>query len=261
LLAIKLAVFLFAVSLLGTSSAHALPLGDPFAGPSLWDLWPITVIDIPGVGPVDMTGKYVGPGTTSAVIYREADLPLPNVGDSGTVPIKMLDLSLKSTHPVSLGASFFDVFVELDPAALDLNVGAMTITRTSNDGGTFDASVDVHGKVTATEVGNPSNMQVFSFFDVFVTLDAPWSFTPSPGSADNALYPLSGFFAGVIPESGGQVASIVFSGTQTASQLTFQPALIPEPGTLGLIGLGFGVMGWGRKHRVRCDVPFVANSE
>jgi hypothetical protein len=240
-------MFLFAMSLLGASSAHALPMDDPNATDMFFELWPITVIDIPGVGPVDMTGKYIGPGTTSAVIHRDAALPLPNVGDSGTVPIKMLDLSLKSTHPISLGTSFFDVFVELDPAALGLGVGTMTITRTSTDGGTFNASVDVHGKVTAKEVGNPSNMQVFSFFDVFVTLDAPWSFTPSPGSVDNALFPLSGMFAGVIPKSGGQVANIVFSGTQTASQLTFQPALIPEPGTLGLIGLGFGVMGWGRK--------------
>jgi hypothetical protein len=70
-------VFVFAMSLLGAPSAHALPLDDPFAGPSLWDLWPITVIDVPGVGPVDMTGKCVGRRTTSAVINREADLALP----------------------------------------------------------------------------------------------------------------------------------------------------------------------------------------
>lgn len=74
---IKAAVFVFAMSLLGAPSAHALPLDDLFAGLSLGDLWPITVINVPGLGPVNMTGIYVGRRTTSAVINREADLALP----------------------------------------------------------------------------------------------------------------------------------------------------------------------------------------
>ena len=79
----------------------------------------------------------------------------------------MTRLSLKSTNPIPAFNSFFDVFVELDPASLGLDTGTMTINRTGIDGGTFDASIDVVSRITLTEAHNAFNTQVIGFTDQF----------------------------------------------------------------------------------------------
>jgi hypothetical protein len=68
------------------------------------------------------------------VVTRLEDAILPAVGSSDTIPIQMRLLELRNAAPVPIGASFFDVFIHLDPAAP--SAGNMTINHEDPDNGT-----------------------------------------------------------------------------------------------------------------------------
>src|SRR5207249_914370 len=102
--------------------------------------------NIPGFGdppPVNLRGRPLGPGNlppagyptalgnTDTIVQRQANASLP-VQDTGTpssatIPIQMVALSLESVNPLSIGGSFFDVFVHLNPALP--STGSMTIVH------------------------------------------------------------------------------------------------------------------------------------
>ncbi len=59
-------------------------------------------------------------GTAPVVIERLDEIVLSNIGDTATVDVEMVSLSLTSINPIqvtygSVGDQFFDVFVELEP--------------------------------------------------------------------------------------------------------------------------------------------------
>jgi len=91
-----------------------------------------------GIGVVNFMGLPIGPGLTDTIVQRQADAFI----NGGPIPIQLVALSMESTAPVSVGGSFFDVFVTLDPANLGKDVGHMSITGTVG-GGTFSSSFDV----------------------------------------------------------------------------------------------------------------------
>ncbi|MGH8672233.1 MAG: PEP-CTERM sorting domain-containing protein [Burkholderiales bacterium] len=194
-----------------------------------------TSVDLPGIGSVALQGVPIGPRNTDTIVRRSMGIDPFSVGDTDvSIPIELVALSLHSVKPVPLGSSFFDVFVTLDPNPMGPTTGGMRVSHELTDGGTFDAQLPVNALLTFIEVGNPGNQIANSFFDVFVSLDAPWSHTPSPGDAHNALFPAGGFFPGVIPGTGGQTR--IFDEQAQFALHRVRPS--PEPASLALFGAG-----------------------
>jgi hypothetical protein len=128
------------------------------------------------IGTVNFLGLPIRPGNTDTIVRRMADAPI----GGPSIPIQIVALSLKSTAPVNIGGSFFDVFVTLDPANLQNDTGAMTVTG-SLGGGTFSSTLNVFFDAHFQPlVGN-------SFFDVFTSISlsnsgAQWVPTPAVGA-------------------------------------------------------------------------------
>ena len=77
------AAAVLALSLLGATAIRTVAVDDPNIADMYMGLSEGYFFDVPGIGEVEVTGDAVSSGTTSAVIHRDAALPLPNVGDLG----------------------------------------------------------------------------------------------------------------------------------------------------------------------------------
>jgi uncharacterized protein (TIGR03382 family) len=143
-----------------TATAQAA-LDTVAAGSDYFQTLPGTFANVPGIGFVSFMGNPIGPGSTDTIVQRQADADI----NGAPIPIQITALSLKSTAPVNIGGSFFDVFVNLDTSDQTVhNKGSMTINGTPA-GGTFSSFFDVFYDVTATQVGNPSNTMTFTGVD------------------------------------------------------------------------------------------------
>lgn len=148
-----------------------------------------------GGPPILLQGRPIGPGNTDTIVQRMGGLP---PGGTGIIPAQLVALSLESVAPVQLGASFFDVFVDLDPAVASL--GQLNITNHADPGGgMFDSFFDVFTRITATEVGNPSNVLVLTQHDQITSQGSPWSHMKPQHYPENAQYPSGNFYPGVLP--------------------------------------------------------------
>lgn len=115
------------------------------------------------------------------LITRALDINL-EPGTSETVPIEIVQLSLKSTDPIKvtydggMTESFFDVFVEIDVGSP--STGTSDITQIDDFGGEFDYDITLHPVFTFVELG-PGPDRVFS--------PGGWGYS----SADPTLWTLS----------------------------------------------------------------------
>jgi len=151
--------------------------------------------------PVPMEGVPIGPGETDTIVERLTGANVDNIGESDTIPIELVALSLRSIDPVDLSPlGIFDMDVI---GGADLGVpqsqGSMTIFRDFVDGGFFDATLPVDAFLTFTEVGNPGNTFQVPFFDVFDSSAGSWSHIPRLDSCTPAAS--GGFFAAVDPQT------------------------------------------------------------
>src|SRR5260221_6761218 len=122
-----------------------------------------------GIGDVNLLGLPIGPFNTDTIIQRRADAVL----GGQPIPIQMVALSLKSTAPVSVGGSFFDVFITLDPANLANDTGTMSIAGNTTAGGTFSSALNVFFQAHFAPTGAGSAFDVFN--QVAVTSSGtPW---------------------------------------------------------------------------------------
>ncbi len=134
-------------------------------------------------------------GNTDTFIQRMAPTTLPSIGSTQTVPIELLQLSLRSVDPIVVlpDLSEWDLHVTIEPAG----PGQMHITRSSLNGGTFTAELPVRPAFTFTR-WLPSEPVMSLPSPVFVTLQttAPcsWSTLPLPGTPNGSgpgFYPTS----------------------------------------------------------------------
>jgi hypothetical protein len=104
---------------------------------------------------------YKEQSTTGDTKISTGSTTLPNIGSSDTIPIEIVSLSLVSVNPirVTYGGtfdSFFDVFVTLDLACQQQqSPGTMTVTRTTQTGGTFTTTLPVCTRLVFQPVDCP----------------------------------------------------------------------------------------------------------
>jgi hypothetical protein len=237
-LAVPAAAFLTFVS----SSASADPIGpgfDLFSTPEggaaidIGPLLPAGFFATPELVPFE--GNPIGPGNTDTIVQRLDGL---DDGETGTIPIELVALSLVSVDPVQIGPSsgpdsFFDVFVTLDPNG-PASMGQLTVQTHENGGGTFDSFFDVFVEITFVDIDNPQIVFTATESARIASQGSEWSHTRPPGYPVDAELPSGGFYPGPIEHTGPHRTTV--------------PAKAPEPGTFGLFGIGLlGLLLWRRR--------------
>jgi len=183
------------------------------AGPDYWAT-PAAEMDLagnplpsdffgPGSDPFDgviyMTGQPVAPSSALAdtIIERLHDVIFTTPPDTEVVDIEMVELNLVSTRPIRVtfdgGATskLYDVTLTLDTNAS--SIGQMTITKIHENGGTFDAYLDVWVVLTFDDrFANSYNYALP--LNITATAPYPWQDTPPiitvrPPCIDTNFYP------------------------------------------------------------------------
>ncbi len=186
-----------------------------------------------GLGIVDLNGNPIpgAAGDADTIVERLTSL---GAGQTGTIDIELVALSLRSVDPVALnigtGDAFFDLFVTLDESIPSL--GQMTIlthddNQGANGGGTFVSFFDVFVEITliGTSTGFPL---------VLLSMD-PYG---APATPNGWIHRTNGdFFA---PDG------VEHTGPHPSTSAIPLPAALPLYGT-GLAVMGF--LGWRRKRQ------------
>ena len=125
-----------------------------------------------------------GLSMVDTIVERPDPASLPMIGDMTTIPIEIISLSLTSVSPIMVdfggGPSFFDIFVELDPMAMQ-SPGSMTLTRTGENSGSMDTSLPVSYRVQFLEVGGGMEVTVTGM-DTLMATHVPWGIVPEPST-------------------------------------------------------------------------------
>lgn len=204
----------------------------------------------PGIGPVPFKGMPIGPGLTDTIVQRQEDAILgpPYVGNSDTIPIELVALSLMSVNPVNVSGSFFDVLVGLTPGTR--STGSMTVNHEFPDNGTpapegtFTSFFDVFFDASFEPIGGGQGFVVSNIIRLKTAEPAFWSHEPLPGSvivegpvgdqdANRHVGPIPLTFADFY-----LIGKIREAHPQGAGLHVARPAEVPEPSTLLLIGTG-----------------------
>ncbi|HAX77577.1 MAG TPA: hypothetical protein DCY88_17505 [Cyanobacteria bacterium UBA11372] len=140
--------------------------------------------NFPGIGNVNFQGNPIGTfqgrnvGAVDTIIQRTQDVDLSS--GSGTTPINVAALSLKSIQPVTLSGLNYDLFVNLTPNI----VSGGTLTINSNE--TFTNDFTVNFTVSFQPQGSsntiPCPVDSCDFSTDFATNSGQWSSTFQGGT-------------------------------------------------------------------------------
>lgn len=215
------------------------------AGDDFLKTLPGSFVDI-GFGPIDLTGN----GNTVVRRLQDAECPMSGVGGAcevigspgdTTIDIELVALSLVSVNPIDFGGTLYDLRIDKNPIQTTLGSEMAITINDAGTGGMFSSLLNVDALLTFTEVGNSNNIVVDSFFDVFVSLDIPWSTQCPPSYPDCS----SNFYPGVLP---GTTKRVAFD--EQAALARHRVTATPEPATLALMALGLIGIAYWRKVRV-----------
>jgi hypothetical protein len=250
-ISIQTVVFFVVAGMFGSAAAgiiappshqlqHVIP-GDPGAPPSVPGTW-ADLSTVPGFAPgppIPFEGVPMGlPGHGNTDTVVEILGPPVPPGGTGTIDVEMVALSLQSVDPIDIGGTLFDVEIQL--------------SSTMPSFGTFDivghndvfsdikvvSSFDVFFDISATEVGNPTNVIFAPGVQDTLTgfSELPWigfienaSHIPSPLYPTPPGWPSGGFYWN---NFSGFPDFNVLNGA--ILDLAITPAIVPIPAALWL---------------------------
>ena len=195
---------------------------------------------IPGLGVVQFKGVPFGPGLTDTIVQRQADAVI----GGGAIPLQITGLQLESTNLAT------PIFVSLDSANLANDTGSMTISG-SLAGGTFTSTLNVFFDVCTTPGVNGVGCGGGSLLGTGnLTLVNPGDSWGPTAPAHTVIVP------GADDGSAADQAANLHTSLLGPDEVDFFPtaaipecsgpdgchpvisALVPEPGTLALLGVG-----------------------
>ncbi len=215
---------------------------------------PMMGLPLPGLAPADTVVRRLenascatdGSGTPVACLDPGND-PTPQVID-----IEIVALSLRSVDPVDLDGGGNDGHLVVLLSDHASSTGGMTIRHDNNgvDEGTFDSFFDVFFDVFI-DVGLPDLIPIADAQDLthrFESFGSQWSATPPPGAL-LVQGPIGDLAANDhIGKSADQIDLYVLAVQEFVPNLSdpdnplavhqASSATVPEPGTLGLFGIG-----------------------
>ena len=158
------------------------------------------------------TGKVFDTGAADTFVERKQDVTIQKVPGTGSSPIQLVKLRLRSCRPieVQVGRVVQRWDVEVDVSQTKPSSGTITITQTSDQGGTFNSELTiwplfkfVHrttGEERLLDMGAlriPAEKQaVVASVNTLVAAEVP--FTLAPAADTFALPELTGNFAAAI---------------------------------------------------------------
>ena len=230
-----------------------------------------------GLGNVVLEGNssLLGPGlgNTDTIVVRKDPINPFSLGNSDTIDIELVALSLQSVTPVNLtplGGPFSGVMADMyitinhtqpyfdalgnpvfdgsgvtnkfpdlpQPDTTHLSTGTMNIAHTSATGGTFTSSFpNIFADAIFTVVGGDPN----DIFDILFSQAAPAITLNSSGTWTHnqpANYPINSMF----PAGEFFISDIDHTGPHQPL-----PSIVPTPSTLVMLGLGLFILGFSRR--------------
>lgn len=198
------------MTILGLLCCCALPISAQTAGYDLLQTGSGASVDLSslGLGSVPLQGVPITGtlGNTDTIMHRTAN-------GSGTVPVNVYALFMKSQNPVTFHAQSCDVYVTINnsaggistsvlpqPDALSPSTGTVTITSNGSSGGTFDSSFTVNADLifvkAGTSVTNSGNWVGHSTAPAnpMSSTGSSWTTAPPSGYPSSSSYPSGGFY-------------------------------------------------------------------
>jgi len=170
----------------------------------------------PWTGHIELYGDFINITFGDAgTVFQRWGVPIgpdADVPTNGTVDLEIIELDLVSTMPITVTSNGVDhgewnVAVNLSDAQALLPFGALTATKTHENGGTFDTWLEVQPKLTFTKVGEPEEQIVWDTGDgeieerpplVFESMLTPWVHEVNPDL--DILAPNDGYFVPMVEQ-------------------------------------------------------------